>query len=129
MFVIGRTPGALEGLMAVGPSSYLNELMEIAGGENIFEEAAAAYPKVSLEEILARDPEVIIDMGEMADTVGVSEADKRRVEALWKRYPAITAVADDRVFAVASDIFVVPGPRMVQAAQEFFRMLHPEPVR
>jgi len=129
MFVIGRTPGALEGLMAVGPSSYLNELIEVAGGDNIFEEAAAAYPKVSLEEILARDPEVIIDMGEMADTVGVTDADKRRVEALWKRYPAITAVADDRVFAVASDIYVVPGPRMVQAAQEFFRMLHTEPVR
>jgi iron complex transport system substrate-binding protein len=127
MFVIGRTPGALEGLMAVGPSSYLNELMKIAGGENIFAEAVAAYPKVSLEEILARDPEVIIDMGEMAETVGVTEADKRRVEALWKRYPAITAVSDNRVFAVASDIFVVPGPRMVQAAQEFFEMLHSEP--
>jgi len=126
MFVIGRTPGALEGLMAVGPASYLNELMEVAGGDNIFADAIAAYPKVSIEEILARDPEVIVDMGEMADTVDVTDADKRRVVDLWARYPAIAAVGDHRVFAVASDIFVVPGPRMVEAAREFLRMFHPE---
>jgi len=126
LFIIGRTPGALEGLMAVGAASYLSELLEIAGGENIFADALAAYPKVSLEEILARDPEVIVDMGEMANTVGVTEADKRRVTELWSRYPAIAAVREKRVFAVASDIFVVPGPRMVEATREFVRMLHPE---
>ena len=50
----------------------------------------------------------------------------RRVIALWGRYPGLTAVKQKQVFAVASDIYVVPGPRMVQAAREFARMLHPE---
>jgi len=45
---------------------------------------------------------------------------------LWSRYPTIEAVRKGRVFAVASDIFVVPGPRIVDAVREFARMLHPE---
>ncbi len=126
MFIVGRTPHAIEGLVAVGRASYLNELIAIAGGENVFAAAAAPYPKVSLEEVLARDPEVIIDMGEMADTVGVTEEQKRRVVELWRRYPNLAAVRRGAVFAVASDIFVVPGPRMVDAAAAFGRMLHPE---
>lgn len=126
MFLVGRTPNALEGLIAVGKASYLNELFAIAGGRNIFDDALSAYPKVTFEEILARDPDVIIDMGEMADTQGVTEADKRRVVALWSRYSGLKAVKTNRVHAVASDIYVVPGPRMVQAAREFARMLHPE---
>ncbi len=126
LFIVGRTPQALEGLIAVGRASYLNALMEIAGGENILRDAGSAYPKISLETVLARDPEVIVDMGEMAETVGVTEEDKRRVVELWKRFPAITAVRKNRVHAVASDIFVVPGPRMVDAARAFARMIHQE---
>lgn len=122
VFVVGRTPGALENVIAVGKASYLNEVMEIAGGENIFRGAVAAYPKVSLEELLARNPEVIVDMGEMAETIGVTDARKRAVVALWQRYPSLDAVKRNRVFAVASDIFVVPGPRVVEAARAFEAM-------
>ena len=126
LFVVGRTPGALENIIAVGRSSYLNEVIELAGGENVFRNSLAAYPKVSLEELLARNPEVIVDMGEMAETIGVTEERKQAVVALWQRYPILEAVKGGRVFAVASDIFVVPGPRVVEAVRAFARMLHPE---
>lgn len=125
-FIVGRTPGALEGLIAVGSASYLNELIRLAGGENIFGAVAAPYPRVSLEEILARDPQVIIDMGEMGRASGLSEAEARRVVELWNRYGSITAVRERRVHAVTADLYVVPGPRMGQAARELARMLHPE---
>lgn len=126
MFVVGRMPGTLDGLMVAGQASYLNEIIEIAGGVNVFKDASAAYPKVSLEEILARNPDVIVDMGDMSDTLGVTEQQKRNVAALWNRMASINAVRNRRVHAVASDIFVVPGPRVVLAAQEFFAILHPE---
>jgi iron complex transport system substrate-binding protein len=126
VFIAGRTPGRIEDLIAAGRSSHLNELIEIAGGENIFRDAVATYSKVSLEAFIARDPEVIIDMGEMAETTGVTEEQKRKVEALWAaRMPQLAAVKRKRVYAVASDIFVVPGPRIVDAAREFARRLHP----
>ena len=125
MFVIGRAPNRLDGLVVAGRASYLNEVIEIAGGENVFRDAKASYPQVSLEEVLARNPEVIIDMGDMSDTVGVTAEHKNAVVALWNRIPNLAAVKQHRVFAVASDIFVVPGPRVVDAATAFAEMLHP----
>lgn len=126
MFIVGRAPNRVEDLIAVGRASYLNGIIEAAGGDNIFKDAVAAYPKVGMEDILARNPRVIVDMGDMSQTEGVTEAHKRSVVALWNRHRAIGAVREGRVFAVASDIFTVPGPRMVDAARAFARMLHPE---
>jgi iron complex transport system substrate-binding protein len=125
MFVIGRSPNRLDGLVVAGRASYLNEVIEIAGGENVFRDAVAGYPEVSLEEVMARNPEVIVDMGDMSDTVGVTEEHKRNVIALWNRIPNLAAVKQHRVFAVASDVFVVPGPRVIEAAKAFAEMLHP----
>jgi len=126
MFLIGRSPNGLDGMVAAGGPTFLNELIELAGGDNIFKSAVAAYPAISLEEVLSRNPAVIIDMGDMAQTVGVTDQHKRAVVRLWSRYQTIEAVKKGRVFAVASDIFVVPGPRIVEAVREFARMLHPE---
>jgi iron complex transport system substrate-binding protein len=126
MFVVGRSPNRLEGLIVVGRASYLNEVFELAGGTNIFRDAVAGYPAVSMEEVMARNPEVIIDMGDMSDTVNVSEEHKRDVVALWNRVPVVAAVKQHRVFAVSSDAYVTPGPRVVDAAQAIFEMLHPE---
>ena len=125
MFVIGRSPNRLDGLVVAGRASYLNEVIEIAGGENVFRDAIAGYPEVSLEEVMARNPEVIVDMGDMSDTVGVTEEHKRSVIALWNRIPTLAAVKQHHVFAVASDAFVVPGPRVIEAAKAFAELLHP----
>jgi iron complex transport system substrate-binding protein len=122
LFVVGRSANSLEGMMAVGGSSYLNDLISVAGGVNIFEKAVAAYPRISLEQVIGSNPDVILDMGDMAQTAKVTEDHKRRAVALWKRHPVLNA----RVFAIASDVYVVPGPRIAQAAREFARMLHPE---
>ncbi|MBZ5634465.1 MAG: helical backbone metal receptor [Acidobacteriia bacterium] len=126
MFVVGRTPNRLDGLIVVGQASYLNEIIELAGGENVFRDAVASYPGVSLEEVLARNPDVIVDMGDMADTVGVTDAHKREVTSLWERLASVNAVKQHRVYAVASDIYVQPGPRVVDAAKAFLQMLHPD---
>ncbi len=125
MFVVGRTPNRLDGLIVVGQASYLNEIITLAGGENVFRDAVAPYPGVSLEEVLARNPDVIVDMGEMADTVGVTEERKQEVVSLWDRLSSVAAVKQHRVYAVASDIYVEPGPRVVDAAKAFLEMLHP----
>ncbi len=126
VFIAGRTPGRIEDVVVAGRTSHLDELITLAGGENIFRDTVSTYSKISLESLIARNPEVVIDMGEMAETTGVTEAQKRAVVGLWAaRMPQLAAVRQKRVYAVASDIFVVPGPRIVDAAREFARMLHP----
>ena len=126
MFVVGRTPGTLTGIIVVGGSSYLSKLMSIAGGVNAFADSTAAYPKVTLEEVLSRDPDVILDRADMGDQSAATEAQKRAVINLWRAYPNLKAVKNDRVVFGISDIFFVPGPRIVDAAQAFAQMLHPE---
>jgi len=126
MLVVGRTPGRLDGLIVVGRASYLNEVIEIAGGENVFHDARAAYPQVSLEEVIARNAEVIVDMGDMGDNVAVSPEQVREVIALWQRASSVRAVRQHRIFPIAPDGFLVPGPRVVDAARALLAMLHPE---
>jgi len=124
LFIVGRTPGRLDGLIAVGKGSFLNELMVIAGGRNVLADSPVTYPRISLEAILRLDPDVIVDMGDMAETTGVTEQHKQSVVALWAQNKQLKAVRQKRVFAVAADIFVVPGPRLVEAAQAFQDMMH-----
>ena len=85
LFVVGRTPGRLEGLVAVGKGSFLNELITIAGGRNPLADSPVTYPTISVEAVLRIDPDVIVDMGDMAETVGVTEAHKQDVVKLWQR--------------------------------------------
>jgi ABC-type Fe3+-hydroxamate transport system substrate-binding protein len=78
------------------------------------------------EEILARNPDVIMDMGEHADATGLSEKQIQAEVALWRRFPNLNAVKNKRIYPISSGVFVVPGPRVVDLAREFARMLHPE---
>jgi len=125
MFVVGRSLGRLDGLVVVGRASFLNEVIRIAGGENIFHDAMAPYPNVSLEEVMGRNPEVILDMGDMSDTIEISDQHKREVVALWDLVTTVDAVKHHRVLAIASDMYMVPGPRVVDSARSIFDMLHP----
>ncbi len=124
MFVVGRSPGRVDGLIVVGRASYLNELMTTAGGENVFRDAVAPYPEVSLESVIARDPEIIVDMGEMGDNI--TEQYRREVTAAWRRVPSVAAVKHNQVVTVASEIYVTPGPRVAEAARALLAIFHPE---
>ncbi|MFN0102919.1 MAG: ABC transporter substrate-binding protein [Bryobacteraceae bacterium] len=123
LFIVGRTPGRLDGMIAVGKGSFLNEVIRIAGGKNVLFDSPVTYPRISMEAVLRLAPDVIVDMGDMAVTTGVTEEHKRSVVRLWEPQRAVRAVSRKKVFAVAADIFVVPGPRVVEAAEAFAAML------
>lgn len=93
--------------MSIGKNSFINELIEIAGGKNIFSDIDEAYPIVSEEEIIARLPEVIIIPTDLASD---SEAIKNR--AGWK---AIPAVKNDKIFALDANTISRPSPRIVDS--------------
>ena len=61
LIMVGRTPGLLTSLIAVGPGPYLGELLEIAGGSNVLTGTAIAYPQISLETVVRLNPDVILD--------------------------------------------------------------------
>jgi iron complex transport system substrate-binding protein len=104
---------------SIGPKSYVDDLITIAGGTNIAADTGTPYPQFSQEQILARDPEVIL-LGDGSQGV-TPEAVKGR--AGWA---GISAVKSGRIVVLDEDVFLRPGPRAVDALEQLVRYLHPE---
>jgi iron complex transport system substrate-binding protein len=119
-FIVGHTAGRLEGMVAGSSKSYFSDLLNAGGGDNLFSDVAVPYPKISLEEILSRDPDVIMELS------GDTRPKQEEVAALWRGLPKLKAVSANRVFALPSGPFVIPGPRAPEAARTVLRLLHPE---
>ncbi len=126
LVVVSRSPGRVAGLVAAGRGSFLDEVIGVAGGVNVLADTPATYPGISLEQVLSRNPEVILDLAESSHGGGSDEARPGEALAHWGRHKSLAAVRNGRVHRIVSDSFVVPGPRVVEAARECARLLHPE---
>lgn len=112
LFVIGRTPGTLEQIYGIGKGNFVNELIHLAGGANVMEDAMTDYPLVSKEQLIQRDPDVIVDS---ALTHGGAEEGKET--RVWERMPMLQAVQKKRVYYFKNEDFLIPGPTMVNLAE------------
>jgi iron complex transport system substrate-binding protein len=125
VFVIGREPGTLSGLILVGHDLFLNDLIEVAGGRNLIaEDSSQPYPHVSLETILRMNPDVLIDMGDMGATAQERERKVPENLSLWRHVSDLSAVKNNHIYSPTSTAFVVPGPRVIEAAEILFTLLH-----
>jgi iron complex transport system substrate-binding protein len=106
----------------VGPGSFIDELITIAGGVNVAARTASAYPQLSIEEIVSADPEIIV-LGD-ADYGVTTEQVRSR-----PGWGGLTAVKTGRIFPVSGDLVSRPGPRVVDAALAYAKILHPEVFR
>jgi iron complex transport system substrate-binding protein len=121
LLVFGREPGSLRRIDASGGYGFLHDVLEIAGGTDVLADLKRQSVQVSTESILARAPEVIIELH-----YG-SQSDRLDAEHLvWNALPSVPAVKNNRVHLLVGDEFVVPGPRIVLAADRFARALHPD---
>ena len=105
-------------IYTVGPGSFIDDLIKIAGGTNVFATAKTAYPTASGEEIIRTDPDVII----LGDALYGTSVDSVAGRPGWS---ALSAVKNKRVYAGQS-VFSRPGPRLGQAALEYAKLVHPE---
>jgi len=118
LFVIGHNP-----LYVVGDNTFIDDLIEIAGGINIASDAMGPYPRIGLEDVIFRAPEIIID-----STLGTAfpEKDVATRRRWWRQWDAIPAVATDRIYGLDTDVLLRPGPRMAEAARMVARAIHPD---
>jgi iron complex transport system substrate-binding protein len=129
LFLVGRSPGTLQGMVGAAHGTFVDELMTLAGATNVLRDSPIQYPKVSLEQVLSSDPEVILDMGDFAHVEGKPMEPLSRLMELWSKYPRLRAVKTRQVRQIDSEIFIRPGPRMGQAAEELSRLLQGTPAR
>jgi iron complex transport system substrate-binding protein len=124
LVIVGRQPGTLSDLIAVGRGSYLNDLVRVAGGRNVLDDPSLPeYPRISMETVIRLDPDVIVDAGDMGETEEEHRRRQPATERLWRQQPDVRAAKAGAVHAVTSDAFVVPGPRVVEAADTLARWL------
>jgi len=123
LMLLSDTNDPSRDLYAVGRNTFLNELLSIAGGENILPDTMATYPKISKEFIIAKSPEIIIEIGPTANLS--SEGILNRKKA-WTIYPTINAVKNDRLYFVGADYILIPGPRLVKILDILTRNIHPK---
>jgi len=117
----GSNPGGA--LYAVGRSTFLGELLKLAGGDNILTDPTINYPKISKEFILRHSPEVIIEAGPNANMTPQEKAEKLKQ---WQRFPTLTAVKNKTIYFVGADYILIPGPRFLNILNHFARVIHPE---
>jgi iron complex transport system substrate-binding protein len=112
LMLVGHEP-----IIAVGPHTYLDELLRIARADNIADAAAEQWPRLSLEYIIATRPDVILD-GQMG-----SEATPPA--RFWETYTAIPAVRNHRVYGYPQDPILHPGPRVGTSLEMLAKLIHP----
>jgi iron complex transport system substrate-binding protein len=123
LLVFGREPGTLRGVYASGGYGFLADLLDVAGSDNVFGEIKQQSVQASSEMILSRRPDVIVELRYGDDKRAVNVDQELEI---WKTLASVPAVRNRRLYLLAGDEFVVPGPRIVNAARRFARALHPE---
>lgn len=101
-----------------GPGSFGDDLIEKAGGVNIGKKLKSPYAEVSNEFVISENPDIIIiTQGEHASTTISSVKDR-------PGWSSINAVRNSRLYYIDDDIISRPGPRMADAIEELYSILH-----
>jgi iron complex transport system substrate-binding protein len=121
VLIVDRTPGTLRELYTATDGSFLAELVGIAGGRLVASPVAKGYKKLNKEELLALDPEIILDFIQGPKSRFAGDP----MEA-WREMPELKAVRARRVYGVNEDFVPHASQRTVQTAELFARLIHPE---
>ncbi|MHC4394888.1 MAG: ABC transporter substrate-binding protein [Planctomycetota bacterium] len=112
-----------EPLRAAGRNTFVNKLLELAGGENAVESTFQQYPPIGTEQLLTCSAEVIIQSA--MGTRNIADQ-QRAAEKFWSRWTNLPAVKNNRIYVVDSDIVLRLGPRLPQGIEMITRCLHPD---
>jgi iron complex transport system substrate-binding protein len=123
LLVFGREPGSLRNVYASGGTGFLHDMLEAAGGENVFAELPRESLPLTSEAILTAAPDVIVELTYDERMAASSQASEI---AVWDRLSSVPAVRDRRVHLLLGNQFVQPGPRMADATEAIARALHPD---
>jgi iron complex transport system substrate-binding protein len=116
LVAVGRDP-----LYVAGPGSHLDAMIRTAGGENVAADAGSPYARLSLEAVLERGPEVIVDISDNRP-----DAPRGQIAASWDRWPFLPAVRDGRVYHVDPARLAIPGLRLPEMTRLLAQLIHPE---
>jgi iron complex transport system substrate-binding protein len=124
LLVFGRERLALRGVYASGGVGFLNDMLDVAGGTNVFADVKLQAVQASTEQILAKRPDIILEA--RATNSAFPSGDRQSELNVWKAVSAVPAVRGNRVLFLFDDRIVIPGPRVVEGTELMARALHPD---
>lgn len=112
-----------EPLRVAGRNTFINELIELAGGENAIGPTIQQYPQIGTEELLVCGAETIIQ-----SAMGTSDINEQqqKAEMFWRTRVNLPAVRNKRIYVVDSDTVLRLGPRLPQGVEMIAHYLHPD---
>jgi len=110
----------VEPLRVAGRNTFVNELIEIAGGENAIGPTIQQYPPIGTEELLACGPETIIQSAMVTSNI---PAQQQAAQVLWSRWASLPAVKNNKIYVVEPDTILRLGPRLCQGIELVARCL------
>jgi iron complex transport system substrate-binding protein len=113
----------IEPFRVAGRNTFINELIELTGGENAIGPTIQQYPPISNEEILVCGAEIII---QSAMGTGDILRQQQAAEAFWSKFAALPAVKNNRINVIEPDTTLRLGPRLPQGTETIARCLHPD---
>ena len=122
LLVFSREPKTLRNVYVSGGRGFLHDMLEMAGGDDLFNDIDKESVQVSAETILARAPEVILELRPEEISAGQPMQDEL---ASWSRLASVPAVRDQRVLFISGRAVTVPGPRVAESVERMARALHP----
>jgi len=102
-----------------GPGTFIDLLIQRAGGLNVTSALKDQYPQVSLEEVVKLNPSVIL----LGDALYGVTANTVKARAGWK---SLAAVKNDKIFTFDDNLVSRPGPRLVDGLEQLAKLLHPD---
>jgi iron complex transport system substrate-binding protein len=106
-----------------GTNDFYNELIEFAGGQNVFTDKRMKLPSLSTEGILSLNPDIILDIFPEPDD---HQIDIKQIEHQWNQLTSINAVKNQRVHIIEEDYATIPGPRIVLLLKQMAKLFHPQ---
>ncbi len=126
LFTTNREPASLSRVTTAGKNTFVNSVLTLAGGKNVFGKLDVDYPEVGLEDILLARPEVIIEV--IPSLERLSDTTRKRIEDQWRRLGPLPAIRDQRLHILIDNAVVIPSPRVAESVERIARLLHPEVV-
>jgi len=122
LIVFDREALTLRGIYASGGYGFVHDMVDAAGGEDIFTDVKQEAVQATTELILARRPDVILEL--RGDPVA---ADMKAKEiGVWRALTSLPAVQNSRIYFLDQQTTVVPGPRVAEGVELIARTLHPD---
>lgn len=109
-----------EPLIVAGGKTFLNEAIELVGARNTYSDSAQGYPRVSIEDVLTRDPDWIL-----VASLGNSPKPMEKIIQGWNRYPNLKAIRKKQILILKADELLRPGSRLWTGLHFLEKVLFP----